>query len=200
MFVAVRGLCCSCYLVLLTSADIWGPLPLMPESAAVNCSCYVLLLTSVDLSGHLLMFAAIAYSLCLRLFHPRCELLESSAAFKPFLRPCCVVRLVAFALLCFSMTTRPACGLLCQIVKVDTPDKADKSACYLMRWPGGWKLQNGTITKFNTVSRPPVLLVSPVQLFKSAWYVRTCQKHISEEWSVDEWCPGNIDVSPMQHH
>lgn len=49
---------------------------------------------------------------------------------------------------------------LFQAVKVDTPDKADKSECYLMRWPGGWKLQSGTMTKFNTVSRPPVLLVS----------------------------------------
>lgn len=49
-----------------------------------------------------------------------------------------------------------------QVVKVDTPDKSDKNICYLLRWPGGWKLQSGTMTKFNTVSRPPVLLVRAV--------------------------------------
>lgn len=45
-------------------------------------------------------------------------------------------------------------------VKVDTPDKQSASACYQLRWPGGWKLQRGTITKFPCVTKPPVLLVS----------------------------------------
>eukprot|EP00879_Flechtneria_rotunda_P014431 GHRR01015079.1.p1 GENE.GHRR01015079.1~~GHRR01015079.1.p1 ORF type:complete len:701 (+),score=242.04 GHRR01015079.1:231-2333(+) len=46
-------------------------------------------------------------------------------------------------------------------VKVDAPDKAGKTT-YLLRWPGGWKLQNGTITKFNTMIKPPVLLCSDI--------------------------------------
>jgi len=36
------------------------------------------------------------------------------------------------------------------------------SGSYLLRWPGGWKLQMGTITKFPTVTKSPVLLVSHV--------------------------------------
>jgi hypothetical protein len=50
-------------------------------------------------------------------------------------------------------------GDLRPLVKVDTPDKQSASACYQLRWPGGWKLQSGTITKFPCVTKPPVLLV-----------------------------------------
>lgn len=47
-------------------------------------------------------------------------------------------------------------------VKVDTPDKQSASACYQLRWPGGWKLQRGTITKFPCVTKPPVLLCADI--------------------------------------
>jgi hypothetical protein len=50
-------------------------------------------------------------------------------------------------------------GDLRSLVKVDTPDKQSAAACYQLRWPGGWKLQSGTITKFPCVTKPPVLLV-----------------------------------------
>lgn len=51
-------------------------------------------------------------------------------------------------------------GDLAGLVKVDMPHKSNAGSCYLLRWPGGWKLQSGTITKFHAVTKPPVLLVS----------------------------------------
>ncbi|KAF6261522.1 sucrose-6F-phosphate phosphohydrolase-domain-containing protein [Scenedesmus sp. NREL 46B-D3] len=53
-------------------------------------------------------------------------------------------------------------GDLRSLVKVDTPDKQSASACYQLRWPGGWKLQKGTITKFPCVTKPPVLLCADI--------------------------------------
>ncbi len=54
-----------------------------------------------------------------------------------------------------------------ELCKVDGPPMRDgvrdqDAACYSLRWPGGWKLQDGVITKFATVTKPPVLLCSDI--------------------------------------
>ncbi|KAF8054588.1 SPP2 [Scenedesmus sp. PABB004] len=48
------------------------------------------------------------------------------------------------------------------VCKVDMPGKSSPSPCYTLRWPGGWKLQDGAVTKFNTVTAPPIMLVSDI--------------------------------------
>jgi len=56
-----------------------------------------------------------------------------------------------------SSSTRDSSG-----PKEDRPRKGSPDAVYTMPWPGGWKLQNGTVTKFMRALDPPMLLCSDI--------------------------------------